>query len=262
MPRVYPSRYQTFIGHLSDISDTLKAEDVRYLALRELSGSSRIETPQNPRSLAVLKLRSYRNVATRKRFAFSRTPPAFAPTVLTLRTSVRRALAGHASFTSPLPPIPLPHHPRITPSHLTVLMLRFFAPSVLTLLPFGQSRFEPSHLTHLHLRLPRPIHRLLLPADIAPADLHLHPRKLPVIEDPRQGLHLRRPLCLLEAVVAEVDPSAAFDRRCRPAAADVAGLVLRRREGDIVCGVDRGGWLHVYTRFHIFTPGLTPRKST
>jgi len=24
-------------------------------------------------------------------------------------------------------------------------MLRFFAPSVLTLLPFGQSRFEPSH---------------------------------------------------------------------------------------------------------------------
>jgi len=162
----------------------------------------------------------------------------------------------------PLPPNPLPHHPRITPSHLTVLMLRFFAPSVLTLLPFGQSRFEPSHLTHLHLRLPRPIHRLLLPADIAPADLHLHPRKLPVIEDPRQGLHLRRPLCLLEAVVAEVDPSAAFDRRRRPAAADVAGLVLRRREGDIVCGVDRGGWLHVYTRFHIFTPGLTPRKST
>jgi hypothetical protein len=146
VPRVYPSRYQTFIGHLSDISDTLKAEDVRYLALRELSGSSRIETPQNPRSLAVLKLRSYRNVATRKRFAFSRTPPAFAPTVLTLRTSVRRALAGHASFTSPppahSPPAPSSHN-TLAPNGAHAPVLRTFGAHAPALRPVALRTVAP-----------------------------------------------------------------------------------------------------------------------
>lgn len=56
-------------------------------------------------------------------------------------------------------------------------------PPVLKLLPsktFGllMLRFcEPSHLADLRLRLPRPIHRLSRPADLAPADLDLHPRK-------------------------------------------------------------------------------------
>lgn len=48
------------------------------------------------------------------------------------------------------------------------------------------------------------------PADIPPAEFDLRPGKRPVIEDPGERLYLRRPLCLLEAVVAEVEPPPRF----------------------------------------------------
>lgn len=111
----------------------------------------------------------------------------------------------------PLPLIPLPHQPRITP------------------------------FADFHLRLPRPIHRLPRPADVAPAEFDLRPCKRPVVEHPRERLHLSGPLSLLQTVVAEVLPPAApSHRRRRPPTADVAGLVLSDREGDVVRGVDRG----------------------
>lgn len=105
----------------------------------------------------------------------------------------------------PCLPVPFPDQPRITP----------FA----------------------DLCLPGSVDRLPLPADVAPAELDLRPEKLLGREHPRERSH-RRPLCLPEAVVAEVEPFPPLQRRRRPAAADVAGFVLLDRKGDVDSGVD------------------------
>ena len=132
----------------------------------------------------------------------------------------------------PLPPVPLPHQPGV------------------------------ASLTDPHPRFPRPIHRLPRPADITPADLRPHPFKRPVIQNPRERLHLRWPLCLTEAVVAEILPAAApLHGGCRPLPADMTGFVLCHREGEVVPGVHRSTRLHIYTRLHIFAPNFAPRKT-
>lgn len=101
------------------------------------------------------------------------------------------------------PAIPLPHQPGIT------------------------------LLTDTHPVNRRAVDRLLRIADITPAEVHPHPGKRPVVEDPREVLHPRLPLRLCKAGIAEIFLPAA--RRRGP------GLSLHRREGDAVLGLTGGG---------------------
>jgi hypothetical protein len=115
--------------------------------------------------------------------------------------------ASHLRSPHPRPPVPLPDEPCVAP------------------------------LADIRPCLPRAVDRLLLPADVAPAEVDLCPFERPVVKDPRERLRLRS-LCLLQAVIAEVLSPVPSHRRCRSLAADVAGLVLYRRDGDVVSGVD------------------------
>jgi len=97
------------------------------------------------------------------------------------------------------------------------------------------------------------------PADVAPAEVDLRSFEHPVVEDAGEGLHFSGPLRFLEAVITEVFPPAApFDRRRRPPAADVAGLVFLHREGDVVGGVDR--WRRMTAGFSTLTAGAVIQR--
>jgi len=95
----------------------------------------------------------------------------------------------------------------------------------------------------------------MLPADITAAEFSLHPLKRPGIQHPGQGLHQRRPLRSLQAVIAEVPlrTTTPSHRRRRTAAAEVTGFVLCHRQGDVVTGVRR--WWRVTAVFSTLTAG-------
>jgi len=124
----------------------------------------------------------------------------------------------------PLPRVPIPHQPRVAPSHLRCS----------SSLPSGE--VVPRIPSPAPPASGRPLFRI---ADVAPAGVDLHPLERPRVKDTGERLRLRRPSCLLQAIVAEVEPPTAPSHRRRPPAADVAGLVLLHREGDVVGGVDR-----------------------
>ena len=158
-----------------------------------------------------------RTVVARKRFAFSQTPFLSERRHSKTLRVFSNSGATHLRSPHPRPAVPLPDKPGVAASHLTVLMLRFC---------------EPSHLADLRLCLPRAVDRLLLPADVTPAEFDLCSFERPVVEDSGQGLRLRRPSCLLQAIVVEVLPSTVFDRRGRPAGCRRGpGFVLLHREG-------------------------------
>jgi len=118
-----------------------------------------------------------------------------------------------------------------------------------------------SFLPHPRLRLPRLINSLLLPADLAPADLHLHPRKRPVDRKIRDFPHcvpappgavapLKAALPIQNSRSRGRAPAPPH-RRHRLATVGVARLVLCRRvRAGANGGVDRDDRLHLCTRLH------------
>ena len=102
---------------------------------------------------------------------------------------------GRRSSPHPLPAVPLPDEPRITP------------------------------FTDLRLRLPRAVDGFLLPTDIAPAEFNLRPGKRPVDRKIRDFPHCvpALPAGVLAAPAPGFHPfSARCSRRCQPTW-DVAG---------------------------------------
>lgn len=90
------------------------------------------------------------------------------------------------------------------------VVLRIVAPrdlSVLELLSPGKS-----FLPHLRLRLPRAIDRLPHPADITPANLHLHPFKHPAVEHPGWGSCSTDPS--FAPVYSALQPAIQLNGRC------------------------------------------------
>ncbi len=112
-------------------------------------------------------------------------------------------------FTAPPPPPPYSTPARASHNTLRSLMASHarscshLAPSVLELRPPSRT----SHLLHPRLRLRRAVDRLLLPADVAPADPpHLHPRKRPVDREIRDFPHCVPALPAGGALAARTPP--------------------------------------------------------
>ena len=138
-------------------------------------------------------------------------------------------------------------------------------PAPLRALPHPRPRIllpdEPGVADLADLCLRRAVDRSSPVADRAPPELDLRALKRSRVKHPGERLAPCRPLRSFQAVVAEVLPPAPQNRRRRPAAADVAGFVLLRREGDVVAGVDPGTCLHFYTRLHSFALDFTLQQT-
>jgi len=147
-------------------------------------------------------------------------------------------------------------YPTICPTSFKEYCL-YYSPPVISLLELNSPHStvlelrspRASFLPHPRLRLPRPIHRPPLPTDLAPADLHLHPRKRPVDRKIRDFPHCVPAPPAAAAPSPAALPSSGSCSRGRtpcPTSPTTSAAGRRRGPGFVLC--DRGA---------IWSAGLT-----